>query len=52
VCDTVLALQLTGNCTQTEAKAALKPLTPIMEANKIDGFIFVETSDQFRITEG
>lgn len=49
--DTVLFLKLTRTVTHSEAREVLLKLVPLTEANNIDGFGFLETPDQFRITE-
>lgn len=50
--DCVMFLSLTRDATQQEARDALKKLVDAgMEADKIDGFTFVETEERFRIKE-
>lgn len=46
--DTVCALQLLRNATKEEANIILKTIVDKID-NLIDGFIFVETAEQFRI---
>ena len=48
--DTVICLQLTRHAFEDEATVELKKLVPTMEANKIDGVIFIETEEKYRIT--
>lgn len=47
--DTVVPLKLLRNGTTKEAKDILKSFVDVVEEN-VDGFIFVETSEQYRIT--
>ena len=47
--DKVCALQLTRNLTQKEAQDKLKSVLDILSENKIDGFMFVDTPEKFRI---
>lgn len=47
--DTVLALQLRRNTDTDAAQKALKSIATEMETDKINGVIFVETKDKFRI---
>lgn len=49
--DKVLFLQLTRDLTNQEATEELMKVKPILEENKVDGVAFVETPEQFRITE-
>lgn len=49
--DTVLCLQLKRNGTQEEANAALMPLGAILTEDKIDGLLFIETPEKFRIAQ-
>lgn len=48
--DKVLFLKLTKNITNKTASNILKSLTPILEKEIIDGIVFVETAEKFRIT--
>lgn len=48
--DTVLFLALKRNTHRQEAQALLKTVVPILEGNKIDGFVFIETAEKFRIS--
>lgn len=48
--DTVLALQLVRNIEKAESDPVLKKITPILERESIDGIVFVETEEKFRVT--
>jgi len=50
ISDKVAFLQLTGNLTQQQAHEKLQSVTDICTEYKIDGFTFVETPEQFRIS--
>ena len=50
-CDHVLALKLTRDATATEVAEALKPEADAMAADGVDGFIFVETPEKFRVSQ-
>lgn len=50
--DCVMFLSLTRHVTDPEARAALQKIVDAgMEADKIDGFAFVETDEKFRVRE-
>lgn len=48
--DKACFLQLTQNLQQSVAQEKLKSAIPILTENKIDGFVFVDTREKFRIT--
>ena len=48
--DTVVALKLLKNLTNSEANDSLQSLLPIFEKEGIDGVIFIESKENFRIT--
>ena len=48
--DKVAFLQLTRDATNDEANDVLKQLAPIIEKEKVNGFVFVESDEKFRIT--
>ena len=45
----VLFLQLKRNANQTEANKELKPLVPMLKADGIEGLVFVDTDEKFRV---
>jgi hypothetical protein len=47
--DTVLFLQLVRNVDKDEAQGILAGLVSMMEQDKIDGVVFVETVEKYRI---
>ena len=47
--DTILTLKLLKNLSNDEAKSVLKTVIPLLEEHKIDGIIFIETEENFRI---
>lgn len=49
--DEVLFLQLTRNVTNKEAHGEMLKLKPLMESMKIEGLCFVDTDEQYRISE-
>lgn len=49
--DRIVAVKLKRNLLGEEAQAALKEFLPCTEGDKIDGFIFVDTPEKFRVME-
>lgn len=49
-CDTVAFLQLTRNTDNIEVSTLLKNISSEIDSSFIDGFAFVETEENFRIT--
>lgn len=45
--DMIMVLKLTKDCLNSEAQAALKPICDEVDADKIDGFAFLESEFEF-----